>query len=105
MTIGHLHTPAEFDSFMSQNRNNSVVIDFYATWCGPCKQLAPMLENWAKQYNHIKFAKVDVDENETVAAANKVRAMPTLHFYKNGAKVAEVQGADARRIEQYLRGL
>ncbi len=105
MTIPHLHTPAEYETFMTQNRNQSIVIDFYATWCGPCKQLAPMLENWANQYKNIKFAKVDVDANESVAVSNKIRAMPTLHFYKNGAKVAEVQGADVRRIEQYLRGL
>jgi thioredoxin 1 len=53
----------------------------------------------------VVFAKVDVDENEEITSKNKVRAMPTLFFYKNGQKVADIQGYDVARIERSIRGL
>lgn len=56
-----------------------VVIDYYATWCGPCQALAPMLERLAKEYEgRVKVIKVDVDKNEALAAAAGIRSIPTL---------------------------
>jgi thioredoxin 1 len=105
MPIHHLRTEADYNQFMATNSRNSVVIDFFATWCGPCKLLSPQLEQWSKQYPTVVFAKVDVDENEEITSKNKVRAMPTLFFYKNGQKVADIQGYDVARIERSIRGL
>ncbi len=105
MTIHHLHTDNEYNTFMAQNANGAIVVDFFATWCHPCKLLSPKLDQWSREYAGIKIAKVDVDENSEVAGKNNVRAMPTLLFFKNGQKVGEVKGLDENRIRQYLIGL
>ena len=66
-----------------------VVADFYATWCGPCRQLSPMLDRLAGGYtDHIKFVKINVDESPGLAQNFQVRAIPTLIFFKDG-KVAD----------------
>jgi thioredoxin 1 len=68
---------------------NAVVADFYATWCGPCRMLSPMLERLSGNYtNQIKFVKINVDESPGLAQNFEVRAIPTLIFFKNG-KVAD----------------
>merc|ERR1711994_1026486 len=61
-----------------------VVIDFYATWCGPCKMIAPKLEEMSKTKTNVVFLKVDVDEAEDVAMEYNISAMPTFLFMKNG---------------------
>ena len=66
---------------------NLVVIDFFAEWCGPCKMIAPVIEEMEAQMSNVKFLKVDVDENEDVAAHYQITAMPTFIFIKNGSKV------------------
>lgn len=58
-----------------------VIIDFYATWCGPCKALSPLIENLAEEYEgRIKVLKVDVDKNEALAQAARIMSIPTLFF-------------------------
>ncbi len=64
-----------------------VVIDFYATWCGPCKLIAPKVEEMAGEMSNVVFLKVDVDENEEAAQEYNVSAMPTFIFIKNSEKV------------------
>lgn len=67
---------------------NLVVADFYATWCGSCRQLAPMLEQQATNYaGQIKFVKINVDESPGIAQNFSVQALPTIIFFKDG-KVA-----------------
>ena len=63
-----------------------VIIDFYATWCGPCQALAPMLKRLADEYEgRVKVLKVDVDKNQALAAAARIMSIPTLFFInKNG---------------------
>ncbi|KAK7943090.1 uncharacterized protein PG986_012203 [Apiospora aurea] len=68
-----------------------VVVDFYADWCGPCKQIAPHLEQLAFMYNlpgHFAIAKVNVDHTRDVAAQYGISAMPTFMFFKEGRQVA-----------------
>jgi len=60
------------------------LIDFYATWCGPCKMLAPILENIESSRDNIKIAKVDVDKYEFLAKQYGVMSIPTLILFKNG---------------------
>src|SRR5690242_15239099 len=60
-----------------------VVVDFFATWCGPCKTLGPCIDALAKEMNSVKFIKVDVDQHKMLASEYNVKSMPTLKFFKN----------------------
>ncbi|KUJ12877.1 thiol-disulfide exchange intermediate [Mollisia scopiformis] len=79
-----------------------LIIDFYATWCGPCKAISPVFEKLAKQHESstsIKFAKVDVDKAKDVAQTCGITAMPTFQFFKAGSKADEVKGADVNQLQ------
>ncbi|KAI8880809.1 thioredoxin [Backusella circina FSU 941] len=94
---------AEFQKLI--NENELVVVDFHASWCGPCKLIAPKLKKFAEEHTNIVFAKVDVDDVADVAAEYAIRAMPTLLYFKNGAKVDEVVGANVANIEAKIKTL
>ena len=70
--------------------------------CGPCKVISPKFEEMSITYTNAVFLKVDVDEVPSVAEACGIRAMPTFQFYKDGKKVAEVVGADAKELSRKL---
>ena len=95
MGLKHLDTPASFDDALKKAGAKLVVVDFAAEWCGPCKRLAPQLEELAKNTPKALFYKVDVDENGDTAEKYEVTGMPTIIFFKNGKKVATVVGAIA----------
>ena len=69
-----------------------LVIDFYATWCGPCKMLAPVLEEVSVNYPDVTFVKVNVDEEEDLARQFRISVIPTLVFVKNGEVVKSSTG-------------
>ncbi|XP_010538107.1 PREDICTED: thioredoxin H5-like [Tarenaya hassleriana] len=79
-----------------------VVIDFTATWCPPCRMIAPVFADLAKKNPHVVFLKVDVDELQPVAQNFNVEAMPTFVFMKDGDVVDRVVGADKAMLEQTL---
>merc|ERR1711977_462603 len=79
-----------------------VVIDFTATWCGPCQRIGPKFVAFAEKYPDVVFIKVDVDENEEVAAECGISAMPTFHYYKNKTKVDELVGASEASLEEKI---
>ena len=75
------------------NSDVPVLVDFYATWCGPCKTMSPILDEVAKQVQgKAKVIKVDVDKNQQAAAAYQVRGVPTLILFKNGKQVWKQSG-------------
>ena len=75
------------------------MIDCFATWCGPCKVIAPEVVKLAKKYTSTRFYKLDVDDVPDVAHELGVRAMPTFLLFKDGKKVGEVVGANKQALE------
>ncbi len=81
-----------------------MVLDCMATWCGPCKVIAPQVVKLSNDtFPDVKFYKVDVDEVPDVAQELGVRAMPTFVIFKDGEKVGEVVGANAKALEAAVR--
>ena len=71
-----------------------VLVDFWADWCAPCKMVAPLLDELAKEYDgKVKFTKVDVDDNPQTAMQYGIRSIPTLLVFKGGAPIDQVVGA------------
>jgi len=98
-TINNL---AEFKDAISRSPN-LVVVDFFATWCGPCKRIAPVLEELASSLaGQVDFYSVDVDIAEDVAADQGISAMPTFFYFKGGKKVDELVGASTDQLKALI---
>jgi thioredoxin 1 len=84
-----------------------VLVDFFAEWCGPCKAMAPALEQVAAEMKgKLKVVKLDVDQNPTVTQKYSIRAMPTLMIFKGGEVVAQNVGAlvQKKKLEDWVNG-
>ena len=79
-----------------------VVVDFWATWCGPCKMIAPIVEELDEEMSNVKFVKVDVDKNPQIANQYKIVSIPTLKIFKDGKIINTLIGfktKDALKID------
>ena len=74
------------------SKDHLTLVDFWATWCGPCRMLSPIVEEVAAETNDVVFAKVDVDENMDLANALQITGVPTLMLFKDGQLVERVVG-------------
>ena len=76
-----------------KDENNLLVVDFFATWCGPCKMLTPVFESLSKELSHeVSFAKVDIDRSLEVAQRYDIVSVPTVVLFKDGVEVDRIVG-------------
>lgn len=96
MANTHAVTDANFEQEVEQ-AGGLTVVDFWATWCGPCRMIAPILDQLAQEYaGKVKVAKLDVDHNIRTASRFNVRSIPMLLFFKDGKVVDQIVGAVPR---------
>eukprot|EP00735_Rhodelphis_limneticus_P004329 TRINITY_DN15905_c0_g1::TRINITY_DN15905_c0_g1_i1::g.22537::m.22537 TRINITY_DN15905_c0_g1::TRINITY_DN15905_c0_g1_i1::g.22537 ORF type:complete len:188 (-),score=23.02,sp/O97508/THIO_HORSE/46.53/2e-26,Thioredoxin/PF00085.15/3.1e-27,Thioredoxin_8/PF13905.1/1.7e-06,Thioredoxin_2/PF13098.1/3.6e+03,Thioredoxin_2/PF13098.1/1.8e-05,Thioredoxin_9/PF14595.1/4e-05,Thioredoxin_7/PF13899.1/0.00037,TraF/PF13728.1/0.0012,AhpC-TSA/PF00578.16/0.0022,Redoxin/PF08534.5/0.011,Glutaredoxin/PF00462.19/0.023,DUF836/PF len=101
--VNVIEDKATFDNLTNSAKNNLVVAYFTASWCGPCKMIAPAIDEFSKTYSNVTFLKIDVDQNDDLAASFNISAVPSFHFLKNGKSVDVRMGADRKAIEQAIK--
>lgn len=104
--IVEIQSTAEFSTLLSSS--TIVVADFYADWCGPCKQIAPIYQDLSAALakpNKITFTKINTDRQQELARSYGVTAMPTFMIFKNARVTDTIQGADPRRLSAAVRKL
>jgi thioredoxin 1 len=87
--ISHIKDTASFDAAIKKDR---VLVDFFATWCGPCSMLSPLVEKLATDHPEIEVVKVDVDQAEELAARYNVSSIPTLIYFEKGQAIRQSLG-------------
>lgn len=99
--IKHIVTEEEFYEEMKEGK---VLVDFFATWCGPCKMLSPVIEQVEKEHPELKVLKVDVDELPSIAAKYGIQAIPTLFLFNDGTKVNHGMGyMNKNQLENFIQ--
>lgn len=101
MVVSEIPSAADFDKALAV-AGKLVVVDFFATWCGPCKMISPMVEKFSNEYTQADFYKVDVDQVPEVAQKNEVSSMPTFILFKDGKQIAKVVGANPAGVKQAI---
>ncbi len=84
---------------------DKAVIDFYADWCMPCVMMSPIVEDMAKEFKgKLKFGKINIDENSSIARQNEVMSIPTLIFFKEGEEKARITGSlPAEQLKEKIK--
>ena len=92
-------TDATFQTeVIERSQREPVVVDFWAEWCGPCKQIGPILDELATEYDgKVRIAKVNIDQHQDLAVRFRINSIPTLLFFKNGQVVDQVVGMRSKR--------
>ena len=98
-----LETKADYDVAVNDSNTQLVIIDFFTTWCPPCKSFAPIYEQLAKDNQGVKFAKCDCDANSETAKAVGIECYPTIKGYKFGKEVQTIKGASKEAVEAMIK--
>ena len=102
MPVTYINSTDEFNALMETSNSKLVVVDFTATWCGPCQFISPIFDALSEEYTVVEFVKVDVDNAPEVKTLCGIHAMPTFQFFKNGEIVKEVIGASQNKLTAVL---
>ncbi|XP_065348292.1 thioredoxin-2 [Cloeon dipterum] len=101
----HVADKDDFNKKLEEAGSKLVIVDFFATWCGPCKMIAPILESMVAENPNLVVLKVDVDECEDLATEYSISAMPTFIFIKNKTKVDTLTGANPEKLKALAASL
>ncbi|ESO90964.1 hypothetical protein LOTGIDRAFT_217500 [Lottia gigantea] len=102
-TVRALTDDSQFQVELTNAGPKLVVVDFFATWCGPCQRIAPIFEEFSSRYPRAVFLKVDVDKCPETAQSQGVSAMPTFIFYRNKVKIDSLRGSDSASLEDKIK--
>uniref|UniRef100_A0A914DDG4 Thioredoxin n=1 Tax=Acrobeloides nanus TaxID=290746 RepID=A0A914DDG4_9BILA len=102
MPVLEANSQAEFDKLLANSKGKLVLVDFYATWCGPCKMMGPKFHKLADEFTNAVFIKVDIDENEDVASDYDIRVMPTFIFVKDGKTIDRFEGTNEEGLRNMI---
>jgi len=100
--VHSVESKADFEKQLAEAGNKLVVVDFFAEWCGPCKQIAPQIDILANTMTDVVFLKVDVDQNEEIASDQGINCMPTFKLFLNGKMVESFEGANLDKIKDSI---
>eukprot|EP00286_Rhodomonas_abbreviata_P016821 CAMPEP_0181319238 /NCGR_PEP_ID=MMETSP1101-20121128/17460_1 /TAXON_ID=46948 /ORGANISM="Rhodomonas abbreviata, Strain Caron Lab Isolate" /LENGTH=131 /DNA_ID=CAMNT_0023426815 /DNA_START=22 /DNA_END=417 /DNA_ORIENTATION=+ len=100
--VKEIPTEEEFDELLKDAGTKTVVVDFTATWCGPCKKIAPLFTKLSTENEGAIFVKVDVDDNAEISERYGVSAMPTFMAFKDGKKLGELTGAAEDKLTEFV---
>ena len=100
MSVTDLTSLTDFKKITSGS--SLCVIDYSASWCGPCQRIKPFFRELAKNESRAKFCEVDVDNAAEIAAHAKIKCMPTFKLYKTGKQVASMSGTDIKALEKLI---
>ncbi|MBS3143420.1 thioredoxin [Candidatus Woesearchaeota archaeon] len=92
------------DNFKEEISKGKSMVDFWASWCGPCRMLAPIFEELSKEVKNVNFFKLNVDENSDVAQQYEVQGIPTLILFQNGKEIKRIVGVKSKEeLKQDLK--
>ena len=98
-----INSDSDFERLYNDNKNGILVLNFSASWCGPCKSFIPKLEKLANEYEgRVVFMKIDVDKCSRSSSKYKISSIPTFYFVKNGQVIGTSTGTSESKVREYI---